>query len=124
MSYDVSDSINLNTGILSPKSDVYSFGVLILELVTGLKSLQGSTTLAEWTEDCRMNYESVEELVGLLDPKLQIATVNLQQLRALIDVANLALHEDSEARPDMIQIVYCISNCIQNQTQVKTELPV
>ncbi|KAM7474546.1 hypothetical protein LguiB_021789 [Lonicera macranthoides] len=117
-------TIKGSLGILSPKSDVYSFGVLILELVTGLKSLQGSTTLAEWTEDCRMNYQSVEDLVGLLDPKLQIATVNLQQLRALIDVANLALHEDSEARPDMIEIVYSISNCIQIQTQVKTELPV
>ncbi|KAF7139553.1 hypothetical protein RHSIM_Rhsim07G0140300 [Rhododendron simsii] len=47
------DTNYLNTGLLSPKCDVYSFEVLLFELITGLKSLQGSMTLPEWMEGWR-----------------------------------------------------------------------
>ncbi|KAK3032579.1 hypothetical protein RJ639_037343 [Escallonia herrerae] len=114
------DMSYLNTGMVSPKSDVYSFGVLLLELVTGLKSLQGSTTLAEWTEECRKN-ENVEVLVGMLDPKLK-GDVNVDQLRVLINVANSALVDNSEARPEMDQILQRISSCLE--PQLLPELPV
>ncbi|KAK6158535.1 hypothetical protein DH2020_005849 [Rehmannia glutinosa] len=114
------DTNYLNTGIVSPKSDVYSFGVLLLELITGLRSLQGSFTLAEWTEEYRMS-DSVEGLFGILDPKLK-SDVNVEQLRVLVDVANLALLGNSEARPDMTHIAYRISSCMEIGPQ--TELPV
>ncbi|XP_027082192.1 probable receptor-like protein kinase At1g49730 [Coffea arabica] len=114
------DTYYLNTGIVSPKCDVYSFGVLLLELITGLKSVQGSTTLAEWTEDCRRT-ENLDDLIGLLDPKLR-ADMNQEQLRVLFDVANQALLQNFEARPDMAQIVYRISSCMEPQSQ--PELPV
>ena len=114
------DTYYLNTGIVSPKCDVYSFGVLLLELITGLKSVQGSTTLAEWTEDCRRT-ENLDDLMGLLDPKLR-GDVNQKQLRVLFDVANQALLQNFEARPDMAQIVYRISSCMEPQSQ--PELPV
>ncbi|CAK9170642.1 unnamed protein product, partial [Ilex paraguariensis] len=115
------DTNYLNTGLVSPKSDVYSFGVLLLELITGMKSVQGSTTLAEWTEDCRKN-ENVEVLLGLLDPKLD-GDVNVEQLRMLIHVANWALIENSEARPEMSQIACRITKCIE-EPQLQPELPV
>ncbi|KAM7490841.1 hypothetical protein LguiA_033762 [Lonicera macranthoides] len=114
------DTNYLNKGLVSPKSDVYSFGVLLLELITGSKSLLGSTTLAEWTEECRKS-DNVEVLVGMLDPKLN-GDVNIEQLRVLVDVANLALLENTEARPCMSQILYRISSCIESQIQ--TELPI
>lgn len=76
------DTNYLNTGLLSPKSDVYSFGVILLELVTGLKSLQGSTTIAEWTEDCRKN-QNVDVLAGLLDRSLPTSLRQLLQLQSL-----------------------------------------
>ncbi|KAK4389106.1 UNVERIFIED_CONTAM: putative leucine-rich repeat receptor-like protein kinase [Sesamum angustifolium] len=109
------DTNYLNTGIVSPKSDVYSFGVLLLELITGLRSLQGSFTLAEWTEECRKS-DNEEVLVGMLDPKLK-GEANVEQLRALVDVANVALLENTENRPDMAQIAYRISSCMQIQPQ-------
>ncbi|XP_055822193.1 probable receptor-like protein kinase At1g49730 [Solanum dulcamara] len=115
------DTYYLNTGLVSPKSDVYSFGVLLLELITGLKSLQGSMTLAEWTEECRKN-ENVELLIGMLDPKLN-GNVDIEQLRVLIDVANSALLENSEARPNMTHIVYRISSCMESHQPIP-ELPV
>ncbi|XP_022874298.1 probable leucine-rich repeat receptor-like protein kinase At5g49770 [Olea europaea var. sylvestris] len=113
------DTQYLNTGIVSPKSDVYSFGVLILELITGLRSVQGSFTLPEWTEDCRKS-DNVEILVGMLDPKLN-GDVNLEQFRVLVDIANLALLANSEVRPDMSQIAYRIYSSMGSPEQ---ELPV
>ncbi|KAG6382816.1 hypothetical protein SASPL_157473 [Salvia splendens] len=117
------DTIYLDTGIVSPKSDVYSFGVLLLELITGMKSLQGSSTLAEWTEEYRKS-DDVEVLVKMLDPKLKLDDVNVEQLKLLVDVANVALLEDCEARPDMTQIAYRISTCLEIQPQLQPELPV
>lgn len=116
------DTSYLDTGIVSPKSDVYSFGVLLLELITGMTSLQGSFTLAEWTEEYRKSDE-VEVMVKMLDPKLK-DDVNVEQLRLLLDVANLALLENYEARPDMTQIAYRISTCMEIQPQLQPELPV
>ncbi|XP_012837311.1 PREDICTED: calmodulin-binding receptor-like cytoplasmic kinase 2, partial [Erythranthe guttata] len=114
------DTSYLSTGVVSPKSDVYSYGVLILELVTGLKSLQGSFTLAEWTEERRRS-DDLGVLMGILDPNLK-NDVNVEQFRVLIEVANMALVCNSEARPDMTQIAYRISSCMQ--TQLRSELPV
>ncbi|XP_059318703.1 probable receptor-like protein kinase At1g49730 [Lycium ferocissimum] len=114
------DTYYLNTGLVSPKSDVYSFGVLLLELITGLKSVQGSMTLAEWTEECRNN-ENMDVLIGMLEPELN-GNVDIEQLRVLVDVANSALIENSEARPNMTQIVYRISSCMKPQPV--PELPV
>ncbi|WOG83078.1 hypothetical protein DCAR_0102252 [Daucus carota subsp. sativus] len=114
------DTNYLNTGLLSPKSDVYSFGVILLELVTGLKSFLGSTTIAEWTEECRKN-QNVDVLVGLLDPKLK-GDADLEQLKVLIELANLALLENAEARPDMKFIVSTLLDCTEDKLQ--PELPV
>lgn len=47
--------------------------------------------------------------MGMLDPKLN-GDVNMEQLRVLVDTANSALVENSEARPDMSMILYKISS--------------
>ncbi|KAF8412903.1 hypothetical protein HHK36_000875 [Tetracentron sinense] len=119
-SFGYTDTNYLKTGFVSSKSDVYSFGVLLLELVTGLKSTQGSATLVEWTENWRRNYDT-DVMVGMLDPKLN-GDANIDQLRILIDVANLALLENSQARPAMSQIVDRLMGCMEPQLQ--PELPV
>lgn len=117
------DTIYLDTGIVSPKSDVYSFGVMLLELITGMKSLQGSFTLAEWTREYRES-DDVAVMVKMLDPKLELGDVNVEQVKLLVDVANLALLENCEGRPDMTQIAYRISTCMEIQPQLQPDLPV
>lgn len=119
-SFGYVDTNYLNTGLVSTKSDVYSFGVVLLELITGLKSIQGSLTLAEWTEECR-RYNDVEVSAKMLDPKLN-GDANLEQLRVLVDIANSALVENCEARPNMSSIADRIVNCIE--PQLHPELPV
>ncbi|CAK7357271.1 unnamed protein product [Dovyalis caffra] len=101
----------LKTGLATPKIDVYSYGVLVLELITGLKSIKGSVTLAEWTEEYRKS-DDIEVWAKLLDPKLN-GNANLEQLSVLIHVANLALLENSEGRPEMWQIVDRILRCME-----------
>ncbi|KAI9397123.1 hypothetical protein POPTR_004G235700v4 [Populus trichocarpa] len=103
----------LNTGLATPKIDVYSYGVLLLELITGLKSIQGSVTLAEWTEEWRKS-DDVEVWANLLDPKLN-GNANLEQLSVLIHVANFSLLENSEGRPEMGEIVDRIRSCMEPQ---------
>ncbi|MFS7923292.1 putative protein kinase RLK-Pelle-CR4L family [Helianthus anomalus] len=113
------DTNYLNTGLVSPKSDVYSFGVLLLELITGMKSLHGSITLAELTNECR-KHQDVDVMMGMLDPKLN-GQVNGEQLRVLVHVANMALLENSMARPSMAEIAYRISSCMEQLPE--TDLP-
>lgn len=116
------DTYYLNTGLVSQKCDVYSYGVLLLELITGLKSTQGSVTLAEWTEDCRRNCtENLDDLISMVDPKLE-GNVNVEQLRVLMDVANHALIPNYEGRPDMSQILDRLLSCRESPAQ--PELPV
>ncbi|KAM3686644.1 hypothetical protein ACJW31_10G016900 [Castanea mollissima] len=112
-SFGYIDIIYLNTGLVSPKSDVYSFGVFLLELITGLKSTQGSLTLVEWTEECWKSND-IEALARMLDPKLN-GDANLKQLLSLISVANLTLLENLEGRPNMSQIVDVILSSIEPQ---------
>lgn len=119
-SFGYVDTNYLNTGFVSTKSDVYSFGVLLLELITGLKSIQGSVTLAEWTEECRRN-KNVDVSAQMLDPKLN-GDANMEQLRVLVDIANSALVENCEARPNMSSIADRILSCMEPQLHL--ELPV
>ncbi|XP_077234242.1 calmodulin-binding receptor-like cytoplasmic kinase 2 [Tasmannia lanceolata] len=116
------DTHYLTTGEVSSKSDVYSFGVLLLELITGLKSVQGSVTLAEWTENSRKSGD-VNIVVGMLDPKLQ-GNVDVQQIQVLIAIANSALLENSVARPTMTQIMDRLVYCLETQSRHRIELPV
>ncbi|KAD4178532.1 hypothetical protein E3N88_27123 [Mikania micrantha] len=62
----------------------------------------------------------VDVMKRLLDPKLN-DQVNLEQIRVVVHVANMALLENSIARPDMAEIAYWISTCIKLP---ETNLPV
>ncbi|WCJ29002.1 Protein kinase family protein [Euphorbia peplus] len=112
-SFGYVDTEYLKTGVVSQKSDVYSYGVLLLELVTGLKSIQGSIALAEWSEEYRRSND-IAISGKLLDPKFSDGDVDLEQFRVLIEVINLALFDCSEDRPEMDQIIDAISSCMLN----------
>eukprot|EP01018_Ginkgo_biloba_P010847 Gb_36539 [translate_table: standard] len=103
-SYGYTDPEYIKTGRLSVKSDVYSFGVLLLELITGLKSVQGMQTLPEWTQEYRLS-EDVETVMAMVDPNLQ-GHIDLQQeVQNIVRIANNCVLEKGELRPSMREIV-------------------
>lgn len=101
-SYGYMDPQYVKTGRYSAKSDVYSFGVLLLELITGLKSVHDDTPLAEWSETYRS--EGTERFMRIVDRNV-IEHTNMMEVHIMIKIANLCLRDISEERPSMREIV-------------------
>ncbi|KAK1304930.1 Protein STRUBBELIG-RECEPTOR FAMILY 2 [Acorus calamus] len=74
-------------------------------------TVQGSTMLAEWTMDERTSGDVVV-LWKMLDPRLG-GRADADQLMILMDIANLALLDDSAARPAMSYVVERLSSCLE-----------
>ena len=90
------------------KSDVYSFGVLLLELITGLKSLHEDTPLAEWTQTYRLS-EGIDIFMTIVDRNL-IDHIDMMELQNMIKIANLCLLDISGERPSMREIMNMIQD--------------
>ncbi|KAF0929748.1 hypothetical protein E2562_024437 [Oryza meyeriana var. granulata] len=100
------------TGHLTAMSDVYSYGVVLLELVTGRKSLDKSRppreqTLADWALPMLTHKRKV---MAIVDPRLAAAGGGGGELpaRAVHKAAMLAYHclnRNPKARPLMRDIV-------------------
>jgi len=93
----------MKTHRFSAKSDVYSFGVLLLELMTGLKSLHEDTPLAEWTQTYRLS-EDIDMFMTIVDRNM-MGHINTMEVQNMIKVANLCLRDLSEERSSMREIV-------------------
>ncbi|XP_015697141.2 probable serine/threonine-protein kinase PBL16 [Oryza brachyantha] len=99
------------TGHLTAMSDVYSYGVVLLELVTGRKSLDKSRppreqTLADWALPLLTHKKKV---MAIVDPRLAAAAGGADlPARAVHKAAMLAYHclnRNPKARPLMRDIV-------------------
>ncbi|KAJ6337366.1 hypothetical protein OIU76_007106 [Salix suchowensis] len=94
----------LHTSQLTDKSDVYSFGVVLVELLTGMKAIsfdkpEGERNLTVYF----LNALKEDRLVHIL----QDCMVNQDNMRQLIEVANIAkkcIRIKGEERPSMKQV--------------------
>ncbi|KAI5071534.1 hypothetical protein GOP47_0013785 [Adiantum capillus-veneris] len=94
------------TGHLSSKSDIYSFGVVLLELLTGKRSMDktrpnGEQNLAVWA---RPYLNGRARLLEIIDPRLE----NNYSVKGALKAGQLAfvcLSRDPKARPSMGYIV-------------------
>ncbi|KAJ3682648.1 hypothetical protein LUZ60_015221 [Juncus effusus] len=91
----------LQNSIFSAKSDVYSFGILILEIVTGRRSV---SNLINFVSDCW----TAGDILQLKDPVLE--QVSFEELRRCVHVGLLCVGEHPEHRPDMRSVNLMLSS--------------
>lgn len=100
------DEIFICSGHLTAASDVYSFGVLLLELLTGRRSVDKSRpyreqNLAEWA---RPMLKNPRKLIKVMDPRLegQYPEIGAQKAAAL---AYQCLTHRPKLRPTMSEVI-------------------
>ncbi|GLJ19473.1 hypothetical protein SUGI_0351620 [Cryptomeria japonica] len=101
--------------VLQPteKMDVYNFGVMLLEIVSGRKSMDHDLSpeevdLVEFTWQLHEN----EKLLQVADKRLMMR-YNPEQVQCLVGVGLLATQSDPGSRPTMAEIVDYISGEVQ-----------
>ncbi|KAI8539256.1 hypothetical protein RHMOL_Rhmol09G0167800 [Rhododendron molle] len=98
-----------SSGKLTEKSDVFSFGVVLLELITGRKSVDtsqplGDESLVEWARPLLSQALDAEEFEGLADPRLE-KNYNDKEMFLMIEVAAACVRHSAVKRPRMGQVV-------------------
>ncbi|GAV67934.1 Pkinase domain-containing protein [Cephalotus follicularis] len=94
------------TGHLTAKSDVFSFGVVLLEMLTGRRSMDknrpnGEHNLVEWA---RPHLGERRRFYRLIDPRLE-GRFSIKGSQKAIQLASQCLSRDPKARPLMSEVV-------------------
>ncbi|XP_057466569.1 probable receptor-like serine/threonine-protein kinase At5g57670 [Actinidia eriantha] len=89
-------------GVVDEKTDVFAFGVFLLEIISGKRPVDGShQSLHSWAKPI-LNKGEIEKLV---DPRLEGAYVNNEQLHRLAFAASLCIRASSTWRPTMSEVL-------------------
>nr|GME05282.1 L-type lectin-domain containing receptor kinase IX.1-like [Ipomoea batatas] len=100
----------ISTGRASKESDVYSFGVVALEIATGKRSNDASTSmsyttgLVQWVWDLY----GKGELLSAMDPKLS-GDLDEKQVECVMVVGLWCAHPDSSIRPSIKQAIHALN---------------
>ncbi|PKA67296.1 Receptor-like cytosolic serine/threonine-protein kinase RBK2 [Apostasia shenzhenica] len=88
-------------GFVDEKTDVFAYGVLLLELISGREAIDSSQgSLVGWARPI-IEKNDVKDLV---DPALGDA-YNCEQLKCMVETANLCIQHSSAIRPQMSQVL-------------------
>ncbi|KAL3535751.1 hypothetical protein ACH5RR_004212 [Cinchona calisaya] len=99
-----------SSGRITDKSDVFSFGVVLLELITGRRSIYYSTealmpsSLVEWARPLLTPALEEGNFDSLVDPRLQ-NSYDKNEMARIVTFAAASVSNSVEDRPQMSQIV-------------------
>ncbi|KAK9715168.1 hypothetical protein RND81_06G147400 [Saponaria officinalis] len=94
------------TGHLTSKSDIYSFGVVLLEILTGRRSMDkkrpsGEQNLVTWA---RPYITDKRKLFQIVDPRLEL-NYSIKAVQKVAQLAYNCLNRDPKSRPPMDEVV-------------------
>lgn len=92
---------------ITEKSDVYSFGIVLLEVITGRRAVEPSTSdglhIVEWVQMMKRSYQPTLEI---LDPRLRgMPDPFIQEMEQALGVALLCVNRSPPDRPTMKDVV-------------------
>eukprot|EP00897_Mesotaenium_endlicherianum_P004889 jgi/Mesen1/4428/ME000225S03417 len=99
-SFGYLDPEYVNTSILSEKSDVYSYGVVLLELISGHKSIHKMQPLAYWAEEF---LDDSDKMPDMVDPGME-GVFDIDELIALCEIARACIKDQAISRPTMREV--------------------
>ncbi|KAL1223212.1 Receptor protein kinase TMK1 [Cardamine amara subsp. amara] len=104
------------TGRVTTKVDVYSFGVILMELITGRKSLdesqpEESIHLVSWFKRMYINKES--SFKKAIDPTIDLDEETLASVHTVAELAGHCCAREPYQRPDMGHAVNILSSLVE-----------
>ncbi|GER37790.1 serine/threonine-protein kinase [Striga asiatica] len=98
---------------ITSKSDVFSYGMVLLEIVSGRRNFEvssetGHRKFSSWA------YEEFEKgnLEGILDKRLEIDEVDLEQAKRAVQVSFWCIQEQPSQRPPMGKVVQMLEGIL------------
>ncbi|CAN8238363.1 unnamed protein product [Cochlearia groenlandica] len=104
------------TGRVTTKVDVYSFGVILMEIITGRKSLdesqpEESIHLVSWFKRMYINKES--SFKKAIDPTIDLDEETLASVHTVAELAGHCCAREPYQRPDMGHAVNILSSLVE-----------